>query len=59
MSKKQEFIKMVEDLLNDAQLDESKYRVNDALEYFEALKVIKDSKKDEITENGKYATIYN
>lgn len=58
MSKKQEFIKMVEDLLENTELTNTEYNINDALEYFEALRMIKDSKKDEITENGKNILLY-
>jgi DNA-binding MarR family transcriptional regulator len=58
MSKKQEFIKMVEFLLEDAVIDEENFDSTSALEYFEAFKMIKDSKKEEITENGKNILLY-
>jgi predicted HTH transcriptional regulator len=50
MSKKEKFIEMVEELINNIEptnLDK------DALEYFEKFKVIKETEKPKFTENGK------
>lgn len=50
MSKKEKFIEMVEELINNTEptsLDK------DALEYFEKFKVIKETEKPKFTENGK------
>ena len=57
MSKKQEFIKMVEGFLSneDAVPD---FNREDALSYFETLKAVKETTKVEITENGKNIILF-
>lgn len=55
MSKKEKFVKMVDELIGDidpAILD------SDALEYFEMLKKVKETEKPKFTENGKKILLY-
>ena len=56
MTKKESFIKMVEDLL----LSDPTIAVDndDAMAYFETLKVVKETKKQEITDNGKNIILF-
>lgn len=49
MSKREEFIEMVEKLIEDAVLD----GYEGALEYFEMFKAVKETEKPKFTENGK------
>ena len=52
MSKKEKFIEMVEILIKDMDTDEyGKYQ--EAIEYFEMFKAIKETEKPKFTENGK------
>jgi len=57
MSKKQEFIKMVEYLLTPNDIHEM-YNEEQALAYFESLKLIKETQKVEVTENGKNIILF-
>lgn len=57
MSKKEKFIEMVEKLIKDMDTDEyCKYQ--EALEYFEMFKAIKETEKPKFTENGKKVIQY-
>lgn len=57
MSKKQEFIKMVESLISPASISET-YDETQAMAYFESLKLIKETQKVEVTENGKNIILF-
>lgn len=50
MSKKEKFIEMVEELITDKVLSGG---YEDALEYFERFKEVKETEKPKFTENGK------
>lgn len=52
MSKKEKFIEMVEILIRNAENDDLK-GYEEALEYFEMFKSIKETEKPKFTENGK------
>lgn len=49
ISKKEKFIKMVEDLIKNINTNDYK----DAIEYFEMFKIVKETEKPKFTENGK------
>lgn len=57
MSKKQEFIKMVEGFISGSDADAS-YDYDEAMAYFETLKAIKETTKVDITENGKNIILF-
>lgn len=55
MTKKEKFIKMVEELINVTDINELD---KEAIEYFEMLKAIKETEKPKFTENGKKILLY-
>lgn len=52
MNKKEKFIEMVEMLIRDSENDDLR-GYEDAIEYFEMFKAIKETEKPKFTENGK------
>lgn len=55
MTKKEKFIKMVEELINAKDINELD---KEAIEYFEMLKAVKETEKPKFTENGKKILTY-
>lgn len=63
ISKKQHFILMVQDFIDEfltelGNIESPEYSIEEALEYFESLKKVKESTAQEITENGKNIILF-